>query len=127
MKNVFLVEDSHLVLARLEAMIREIPGWRVAGTATHAARAIRGILDEKPDLVLCDLRLAAGSGFDVLRAVREAAPAIDVYMLSNFATEPYRRLAAELGARGFFDKTSEIERVRELLARPAAATAAVTE
>ena len=119
MQSVFLVEDSHLVLARLEAMIRDIPGTRVAGTASHASRAIRGILEEKPDVVLCDLRLATGNGFDVLRAVREAAPAIDVYMLSNFASEPYRRIAAELGARGFFDKTSEIERVRELLAAPA--------
>ena len=123
MKNVFLVEDSHLVLARLEAMIRAIPGVRIAGTAAHAPRAIRSILEEQPDVVLCDLKLATGNGFDVLRAVREAAPGIDVYMLSNFASEPYRRIAAELGARGFFDKTSEIERVRELLARPAAATA----
>jgi DNA-binding NarL/FixJ family response regulator len=123
MQRIFLVEDSHLVLARLEAMLGSIPGARVAGTATHAERAIRNILDEKPDMVLCDLRLAAGNGFDVLRAVHTAAPEIDVYMLSNFASEPYRRLAAELGARDFFDKSSEIERVRDLVAKRAATTA----
>lgn len=123
MKNVYLVEDSHLVLARLEALVGEIPGARVAGTASRADRAIRGILEEKPDVVLCDVKLASGTGFDVLRALRKAAPAIDVYMLSNFVSEPYRRLAAELGARGFIDKTGEIERVREVLARPAAVAA----
>ena len=116
MQKIFLVEDSHLVLARLEAMIGALPGARVVGTATHATRAIRGILDEKPDLVLCDLKLATGSGFDVLRAVRAAAPGIDVYMLSNFASEPYRRLATELGARDFFDKTNDLQRVRDLVA-----------
>lgn len=120
MERIFLVEDSHLVLARLEAMIGTLPGARVVGTATHATRAIRGILDEKPDLVLCDLKLATGSGFDVLRAVRDAAPEIDMYMLSNFASEPYRRLAAELGARDFFDKTNDIERIRDLVAERAA-------
>ena len=49
-------------------------------------------------------------------AVHEAAPEIDVYMLSSFATEPYRRLAARLGARDFFDKSSEFQRVRDTLA-----------
>ena len=123
MQKIFLVEDSHLVLARLEAMLAAIPGTRVCGTAAHAGRAIRGILDEQPDLVLCDLKLATGSGFDVLRAVRAAAPQVDVYMLSNFVSEPYRRLATELGARDFFDKSSEIERVRDLVASRAAITA----
>lgn len=117
MQKIFLVEDSHLVLARLEAMLASIPDTRICGTAAHAERAVRGILDEQPDLVLCDLKLATGSGFDVLRAVRAAAPEIDVCMLSNFASEPYRRLAAELGACGFFDKSSEIECVRDMVAR----------
>jgi DNA-binding NarL/FixJ family response regulator len=120
MERIFLVEDSHLVLQRLETMLGTLPGASVVGTATHASRAIRNILEEKPDLVLCDLKLATGSGFDVLRAVRAAAPEIDVYMLSNFASEPYRRLAAELGARDFFDKTNDIERIRDLVAERAA-------
>jgi DNA-binding NarL/FixJ family response regulator len=120
MQRIFLVEDSHLVLARLEAMIAAIPGARVVGSTTHATRALRNILDERPDLVLCDLRLATGSGFDVLRAVHAAAPEIDLYMLSNFASEPYRRLAKELGARDFFDKSNDIERVRELIESRAA-------
>ena len=123
MQDVFLVEDSHLVLARLETMIASVPGARVCGSASHAERAIGAILAERPDMVLCDLRLATGSGFDVLRAVHAAAPEIDVYMLSNFASEPYRRLAAELGARDFFDKSSELERVSDLVASRAAVTA----
>jgi DNA-binding NarL/FixJ family response regulator len=120
MQRIFLVEDSPLVLERLEALIDDIPGARVIGTASHATRAIRDILEQRPDLVLCDLKLATGSGFDVLRAVRAAAPGIDVCLLSNFASEPYRRLAAELGAYDFFDKSSEIERVRDAIAARAA-------
>jgi DNA-binding NarL/FixJ family response regulator len=68
-----------------------------------------------------DLHLADGSGFDVLSAVHKHAPGIDVYMLSNFASEPYRRHAERLGAAGFFDKSSEIERVREVVAKHAEA------
>ena len=40
-------------------------------------------------------------------------------MLSNFAAYPYRSLAEALGVRGFFDKTKEFERVREVIAERA--------
>ena len=71
-------------------------------------------------MVVLDLKLAEGSGFDVLRALHRAAPGIDVYMLTNFASEPYRRLAERLGARDFFDKTTEFERVRDTIVGRAA-------
>ncbi len=113
--RVYLVEDSPLVRERLETMVTAIAGARTVGSAARADDAIRGILAEHPDVVVLDLKLAQGSGFDVLRAVHDADPSIDVYMLSNFAAEPYRRLAEKLGAREFFDKSNEIERVREVL------------
>jgi len=86
-----------------------------------AALKIGAILAARPDLVLLDLRLEDGSGFDVLRAVHGTEPGIDFYMLSNFATEPYRRHAERLGACGFFDKTTDFDRLRELVAQRVAA------
>jgi DNA-binding NarL/FixJ family response regulator len=118
--QVFLVEDSPLVLERLTSMIGGVPGAAVAGHAGSAAAAIAAILASRPEVVILDLKLAEGSGYDVLRALREQAPEIDVYMLSNFATEPYRRYAERLGARDFFDKSKDIGRVREMLAQRAA-------
>lgn len=119
--KVFLVEDSPAVLERLEALLASIEGAAAVGHASRAEEAIHAILETHPDAVIVDLKLSEGSGFDVLRAVHERAPEIDLYMLSNFAAEPYRRLAARLGARAFFDKSSEFERVREVLAARAAA------
>ena len=113
--QVFVVEDSLPVRERLLAMLQELPGAQVVGHAAEAEAAISGILAAQPDVVLLDVSLAQGSGFDVLRAVRPAAPQIDFYMLSNFAAYPYRSLAEALGARGFFDKTKELERVCEVL------------
>lgn len=115
--EIFLVDDSPLIRERLEEMLSSVPGAHVAGYAADAESAIRDILERKPDAVVLDLSLAAGtSGFDVLRAVHAHAPEIDFYMLSNFAAEPYRRLAAQLGAREFFDKSSEFHRVRDAVA-----------
>lgn len=120
--RVYLVEDSPVVRERLETMVTGVAGARMVGSATRADDAIRGILAEHPDVVVLDLKLEQGSGFDVLRAVHDADPSIDVYMLSNFAAEPYRRLAERLGAREFFDKSNEIERVRDVLVARSAPT-----
>jgi two-component system, NarL family, response regulator DevR len=119
--QVFLVEDSPLVRERLIALLDGVPGTKVLGHAGEADAAIRDILAAKPDIVVLDVALGSGSGFDVLRAVHPAAPEIDFYLLSNFAAYPYRELADRLGAKGFFDKTNEFERVREVIAARAAA------
>jgi DNA-binding NarL/FixJ family response regulator len=120
--EIFLVEDSLPVRARLAAMLDGIPGATLVGEAADAEAAIREILASRPDVVMLDLGLAGGtSGFDVLRAVRPQAPEIDFYMLSNFAADAYRQLAERLGACDFFDKSRELERVREVIAQRAAA------
>ena len=114
--QIFLVEDSPPVRERLTEMLQGLPGTQVLGHAAEADGAIRDILAGSPDVVLLDISLASGSGFDVLRAVRPQAPQIDFYLLSNFSAFPYRQLAETLGARGFFDKSREFERVREVIA-----------
>ena len=121
--QVFLVEDSPLVRQRLVAMVHAIPNTHVAGTAASADDAVRGILATRPDLVVLDLQLADGSGFDVLRALHARAPELEVVMLSNYSSYPYRQLAERFGARGFFDKTREFERVRDVIIRKGAAHA----
>jgi DNA-binding NarL/FixJ family response regulator len=119
--NVYLVEDSPMLVERIQDLLASVEGVCAVGHAARADEAIREILKLRPHAVLCDLKLSAGSGFDVLRALHERAPSIDVYVLSNYTSEPYRRLAGRLGAREMFDKTSDFERVREMLAARARA------
>lgn len=117
--QVFLVEDSPIVRQRLETMLSEIPGTTIAGRAAGAAEAIREILATHPDLVLLDVQLAEGSGFDVLRALHAQAPGLPVVMLTNYSADPYRQIAERFGVRAFFDKTKEFERVREIVTQSA--------
>ena len=118
--NVFLVEDSPLLRPRLEAMLASIAGARLVGQAAGAQAAITAILAARPDAVVLDIHLDEGNGFDVLAALQKSAPLVAVYVLTNFPTEPYRRKAGSLGARGFFDKSGELDRLRTALAAHAA-------
>ena len=118
--KVFVVEDSPIVRERLTKMLSAIPHVNVVGYAADVHEAIAGIYATRPEVVVLDLKLGQGSGFDVLSEVHEREPGIDFYMLSNFASEPYRRHAERLGALGFFDKSKEFERVRDVVAQRAA-------
>ena len=117
--KVFLVEDAPLLRERLVALIASV-GASTVGQADGAKQAIDGILAEKPDAVVLDLHLKEGNGFDVLRAVRKAAPAIAFFIVTNHPHEGYRASAERLGARGFYDKSSEFDKLREALAAAAA-------
>jgi DNA-binding NarL/FixJ family response regulator len=118
--QVFLVEDSVMVRERLESMLTQVPGTTIVGHAACANDAIRDILETRPDLVVLDVQLAEGSGFDVLRALHAQAPELEVVMLTNYSAEPYRQIAQRFGARALFDKAREFERVRDLVASRAA-------
>lgn len=120
--RVFVVEDSPLLRERLADLFAPVIGVRTVGYADGADEAIRGILEVRPDAVVLDISLAQGSGIDVLRALQKQAPGIEVYILTNFANPQYRRLCTRLGARGFFDKSSEFELVRDAIAARASAS-----
>lgn len=117
MQRIYIVEDSPILLERIERLVNSLPDTLLIGHAASAAAASAEILEGRPDVVLLDLCLDNSSGFDVLRELQARAPEIDVYMMSNFASEPYRRYAERLGAKGFFDKSTEFERVRDAIAK----------
>jgi len=97
---------------RLLEILASIPGAVSCGHAAGAAEAIAGIQAAKPDVVVLDIQLESGNGFDVLRTVGSATA---VYVLTNFANDAYRRKAESLGARGFFDKSTEVDKLRHAL------------
>src|SRR4051812_33182757 len=97
---------------RLLGILASIPGAVPCGHAAGAAEAVEGIEAARPDVVVLDIQLETGNGFDVLRAVGNTAA---VYVLTNFANDGYRRKAESLGARGFFDKSTEVEKLRQAL------------
>ena len=110
--KVFLVEDSELLRGRLEAMVTAIPGAELVGHAEGADDAVQKILAAQPDAVVLDIHLKQGNGFDVMRALDGKASGIAFYVLTNYPAQAYRASAERLGARGFFDKSSEIDLLR---------------
>ena len=113
--RVYVVDDSPLVRERLVALLSEIDGVDVIGTADNAEEGIAGISREKPEVAILDIRMPAGSGISVLEAVKSGADAPTVIMLTNYPYPQYRKKCMEAGADYFFDKSSEFHCVNDVL------------
>jgi DNA-binding NarL/FixJ family response regulator len=118
--NVYIVDDSPSIRSRLIEMLAAMPDVKLAGQAGSAGDAVDGILLTLPDSVLLDLNLSGRSGIEVLRAVHKREPGIVFVVLTNHAEPQYRRACAMAGAAYFLDKSTEFERVRDVIAEIAA-------
>jgi DNA-binding NarL/FixJ family response regulator len=125
--KVFLVDDSPVVIERLEALLQEeLPGLEMLGSAGEVPEAIKSILELRPDAVVLDLHLHGGTGFEVLSAVRSMRPETTVLVCTSFPHAQYREKCFQEGASFFLDKYTEFEKIPEILCALMKNTAAVS-
>ena len=113
--RVFVVEDSEIVRTRLVALLAETRGVELAGEAANVADALVGMPAGRPDAVLVDLRLPDGDGFDVIRAAKTMTPTPVVVVLTSYAYPQLQAQGLAAGADWFLDKSTEFQRLPEIL------------
>ena len=107
--NIVLIEDSVAMQRVFLHYLERVPNASVNGIAATEDTGIALIRRMLPDVVLLDLSLAQGSGLNVLARCRAEGLSCDVMVLTNLAMESYRTRCMELGAAGFYDKSSEVD------------------
>src|SRR6266481_2214864 len=92
--QVYVVEDSP-IMQRLLASAIETAGAELSGSSGDAQTAIGDLFALQPDLILIDISLASGSGFDVLKALQDHSlvPTAMKVVLTNHANAEYRDLS----------------------------------
>ena len=106
---------------RLDAAI-VAAGGLVVGHSEAANDAIADLATVQPDLIIIDIQLRSGTGFDVLEELQiaERGRSATKIVLSNHASAEYRDRSFKLGAKAFFDKSSETSQLFELIHQLAA-------
>jgi two-component system KDP operon response regulator KdpE len=104
MTKILIVEDDKNILKALVIRLRA-RGYQTA-TAQDAHTAVVVATAEEPDLVLLDISLPGGNGFEVAARLRETPLLHDVptVFLTASRRPGLREKAAALGAAAFFEK-----------------------
>lgn len=123
--TVLLVDDAKVVRERLVEMLEDVPEIG----AIHQAWSVRSALElirlTEPEIIVLDIHLpdpenrsSSTNGIDVLLKVKEQKgndPLPKVIMLTNLTYPQYRRLCARYGADFFLDKSSDFEKLPEVI------------
>jgi response regulator of citrate/malate metabolism len=80
--EVLIVDDDFMVARIHTGFVERTPGFTVTGVAHNGAEALAEAERLQPDLVLLDVYLPDVSGLDLLSGLRDAAPEVDVLVIS---------------------------------------------
>jgi len=103
--RIFVCDDEPEIQKLLRKML-EGRGHAVEafGTGAQLLKALEELKDERPDLVLLDVKLPGVDGLEVLRQVRVSRPELPVVMMSAFATVRGAVDAMKQGAHDYLIK-----------------------
>lgn len=99
-----LVDDSEVVRAGLRALLSTDARIEIVGEAGTAAAGVELCGRIQPEIVLLDIRLPDGTGFDVCRAVLQKQPELRVLMLTSMVDDTLVDEAIRSGAHGYLLK-----------------------
>ncbi|MDR7462190.1 MAG: response regulator transcription factor [Armatimonadota bacterium] len=102
--RVLIADDHELVRRGLAMLLETEAGIQVAGEARTGREAVEGVLRERPDVLLVDLKMPDLDGLGVLKAVKARAPGTRVVLLTGLEVDEAILEAVYQGADGFLFK-----------------------
>ncbi|MBI2081875.1 MAG: response regulator [candidate division NC10 bacterium] len=107
MAKVLVVDDEPEAVELLVEFLSS-KGYEVL-TAGGGEEALQRVKEDRPHLVLLDIRMPKMNGIEVLRRIREIDPEMGVIMVTAVNEEDMGRKALELGAFDYIVKPLDLK------------------
>src|ERR1035437_5939728 len=96
-----VIADDHAVLREsLTALLNSQPDIEVMGSASNGTQALEIVQKVHPDVLVLDLAMPSGDGFDVLRTLDRAGTRVASVILTGSESQQDYVQVVCLGARG---------------------------
>jgi DNA-binding NtrC family response regulator len=123
--KILLVDDETAILDTLQILFRG-EGYDVA-VADSGPKALAALEDERPDIVLTDIRMPGASGLEVLAEARQVDPEIAVILMTAQASLQSAVRAVNEGAYYYLQKPFANDELLAICRRAAEARALKVE
>jgi DNA-binding NarL/FixJ family response regulator len=112
---LLIMDDAQVIRQRIVKLLSQVDHIDSIIQAEDTTSAERLIEQYKPQIIILDIEVPGNdrlrNGIDVLKLVKQHYPDSAVIMLSNYAFPYYREECKRSGARFFFDKSNEFNRL----------------
>ncbi|MDI1310377.1 MAG: response regulator [Methylotenera sp.] len=110
--KLLLVENSPLLRDAIKDMLSGYENISIENVASTKNEAITFLDEMQYDLIIADIELNEGNGFDVVKHTMQDFYAFKpptVVMLTNHGNSYYKKLAQKLNIKYFYDKSLDFE------------------
>jgi len=105
MITVAIVEDHQILVDAIELMLRMNGEFKFVGSAPNLAESYEMVRRESPDILLLDINLPDGNGYELVPRVIETSPTTHVVILTSYTDEDTIMRAVDIGVSGFLPKS----------------------
>jgi DNA-binding NarL/FixJ family response regulator len=107
--RVVLADDQALVRAGFRVLLDTEDGFEVCGEAGDGARAVALAVEQRPDIVVMDVRMPGVDGLEATRRItaNPELAGVKVLVLTTFDVDEYVYDALRAGASGFLLKDTD--------------------
>lgn len=112
-RRVFLVDDHPLLRQGITHALHRDGRFNVCGEAGSLREALRSIPEAEPHMVVVDISLTDGSGFDLIPSLQSSMPDLKYMVISMHGESEFVQQAIRIGAQGYFHKSDNIKNLCE--------------
>jgi len=107
--RVLVVDDHELVRSGITRMLADNPDLDVIGQASSGEDAIEFVRENRPDIVLMDIRMPGIGGLEATRRILRLDDSIRVIVVTACADDPYPSRVMQSGAQAYITKGADIQ------------------
>lgn len=113
MIKVLIVDDQELFRESLKVVLGVSPNIRVTDAVPGVSQALKSAEQERPDVVLMDIRMPGMDGVEGTRLFKKHWPDVKIIVLTTFDDDEYVFGALKNGASGYLLKGSSVSKLSE--------------
>ena len=113
--NVIVIEDQILFRELIVSVLKNDFSLNVLGEYEDGETGMQACLDERPDLLILDIKIKKLGGLTVFNRLKDRAPDMKIILVSAHFTPEIVKSTVERGVNGLVTKNSSIESLKDAI------------
>lgn len=115
MINVLVADDQELIRQSLQIVLNTKENMNVTDTVANGQEVIQSVREQKPDVILMDVRMPKMDGVQCTKIIKENYPDIKIIILTTFDDDEFVFNALKNGASGYLLKGVSMDELEDAI------------